>query len=705
MNRVVRFTLAAGAALLVCGCTSDSLNPPPGQTIQASFSDGAHSGNPDFFFLPPIFGNPVNNPNFDANAFNANVRPTVEICELAILPVPPATLRACVPGAPLKSFAAGDVNLDVTGQQYQVDWDTKSTILALTKEYRIRVLLGTRELGYADVDPVATGAGLKNVQTGEFIGLVEGRTLPIKFRIENGAACNGGDCDSKTIDLTQGGSVVLATTGDRVDIPAQTPGAPTVTVTVQLCGNPNGLQIDLPKFGNCLTVTADPPLGGRQLSPPATISMCSLHDAIPSLVHAQQDLVTLHRQDITTEATLVSALPHSRDFCPSGIGAAPLPPARNWVVAGWRAVRQGVASLFGVRPLHAATAVLDVGGGGETPTFSDFQFALPARMEILTGAVQSVLSNGAVPIAPAVYVSDAQNHPVGGARVHFRSSSPGGSITPTDGIAYSDAVTGLATLTSWQVGDPGNYSVEASGFGIADPRNNGPAEGFDPFAPAVFPGNPAQDQAQLEVALSTGTLTFSATALATLLVRPVTNGFASAADLTLPLTQPNGISMQSGTGVQLELSPTPAVTWSSSDPLGTIGSVNNTGLVAVVQGNDDPAVGHELDVTATGTLAVGTIQINSYAFAHFPRFTTLVWRPVVGAVSYDVEYESGTGCTTGTAVCATWSPHSGSPATTSALGYVFSFVGAQPGRWRVVAHAVTGGVISTSEWVYFGYLH
>ena len=704
MNCVVRRWLVAGAAILLCACQADTLNQPTGQNITASFSDGAHGGNPDFFFLPPLFQNPVNNPNFEPNAFNANVRPTVEICELTIPPAPPATTRDCVAGAPIKVFSASDVTLDALGQQYQVNWDTQSPALVLTKDYRIRVLLGTHELGFADVDPVLTGSALKNVNTGEVIGLVDGRTLPIKFRIERGAACDGQNCDSKTIDLSRGGSVVLATTGDRVDIPAQTSGQ-VVTVTVRPCTDPNGLAIDLPKFGNCLTVTADPHLTAP-LSPPATVSICSLHDNIPALTHAQQDLVSLHRQDITPEASLVSALPHSTDFCPKSIGAAPLPPARNWIEAGWRVVRHGVASLFGARPLHAATAMIDVGGGGETPTFSDFQFALPAKMAILTGAVQRVLPNGAVPIPPAVLVTDAADRPVGGARVHFLiTSTNGGSITPTDGIALSDPVTGLATLTSWQVGNPGDYSVEASGFGIADPQNNGPAVGFDPFAPAVFPGQAALDMAQPEVPLGTGHLTFSATALTTLFVRPVTTGFAAAAGLVLPLTQANGLSMQSGTGVLLEVLPTTAVAWSSSDPLGTVGSVNTTGLVAVVQGNDDPAVARELVVTATGTGPTGAMKINSYGFDHIPRLTTLVWRPVIGAVSYDVEYQFGTGCTSGTAVCATWASHSGSPATTSSLGYVFEFVGAQPGRWRVAGHDVLGGIISPSEWVYFNYLH
>ena len=698
MNRVMRFSLTVTAALVGFACQDRRTPTSPPDAPALEIRDGFSDGNPHFFFVFPIRAVDVQPPK--TAPFNPDLAPVVDICEwdgsACVQQISHLTMS---PGGLLDHvFVLPQVEL------YLVLWRTDQLHLRADKIYRITVLVGTRVLGFADVDVVRTLWEAAQVDRNQFVPLLKNQILPIPFRIEKGALCDGQDCDSKSIDLTKGGSVVLATTGDRVDIPAQTSGQ-VVAVTVRPCTDPNGLGIDLPKFGNCLAVTADPPLAAP-LSPPATVSICSLHDNIPALVHAQQDLVALHRQDITPGATLVSALPHSTDFCPKPIGAAPLPPARNWIEAGWRAVRHGVASLFGVRPLHAATAMLDVGGGGETPTFSDFQFALPAKMAILTGAVQSVLPNNAVPIPPAVLVTDAADRPVGGARVHYRiTSTNGGSITPTDGIAFSDPVTGLATLTSWQVGNPGDYSVEASGFGIADPQNNGPAVGFDPFAPAVFPGNAALDMAQPEVPLGTGHLTFSATALAPLLVRPVTTGFASAAGLVLPLTQPNGLSMQSGTAVQLEVSPATAVTWSSSDPLGTVGSVNTTGLVTMVQGNDDPAVAHELVVTAAGTAAEGAMKVNSYAFDHFPRFTTLVWRPATGAVSYDVEYEFGNGCTSGTAVCTTWTPHSGSPATTSSPGYVFEFVGAQPGRWRVVAHDVLGGIICTSEWVYLNYLH
>lgn len=496
MTGAVRRTLAAGALLVVCACTSDTLNAPLGRPF-ASFSDGAHSGNPDFFFLPPLFKSPVNDPNFSPNAFNASVRPTVEICELANVIVPPATIRACA--TTVKTFGASEVTLSTTDQLYQVNWNTSLTNLVLTKEYRIRVLLGSVELGFVDVDPVVSGSQLKNVETGEFVGLVDGRTLPIKFRIENGAACFGGLCNSKTINLAQGGFVVFAATGDRVDIPAQQSNQ-IVNVTVQACPN---LNVDFPVFGNCLNVLADPPLAAR-LAPAATVSMCSLPSfALPPL-HAQEELLTLHRRD----GNVVVALPHSTDFCGGTIGLADAP--RSLALRGLRALRDVGEWLFRPTTLHASNLVFDVGAGGQTDGFSDFQFALPAAMSFASLANQTVVPNSAVPSTPSVLVTDALGQPVANARVHFTITSPGGTIAPSNGIVLSNS-NGFATLTQWSVGDAGRYSVQASGFGLAGPDFNGPAEGVDPFTPAIF-HDPAQDEAQAPVTLGTGHLSFVANA-------------------------------------------------------------------------------------------------------------------------------------------------------------------------------------------------
>ena len=202
-----------------------------------------------------------------------------------------------------------------------------------------------------------------------------------------------------------------------------------------------------------------------------------------------------------------------------------------------------------------------------------------------------------------------------------------------------------------------------------------------------------------------GAVPFTATGVVTtLLVRPASAGLTvqtGNTNLTLPLTELSGLSMQHNTAIQLEVSPAVAVTWSSSDPTGADASVNTTGLVVAVQGNEDPAVSHEVAITAAHSGVTASIKVNSYSFDHFRRFTTLVWRPVAGAASYDVVVEFGNGCTGGTAVCTTWSPLF--TQNTNGAGFVFEFVGAQPGRWHVVARDATGAIISTSELVYFAY--
>jgi hypothetical protein len=71
--------------------------------------------------------------------------------------------------------------------------------------------------------------------------------------------------------------------------------------------------------------------------------------------------------------------------------------------------------------------------------------------------------------------------------------------------------TGHATLTSWVVGALGQHTLQAYGFGIADPGNHGPGRSFIPFAPAVL-HNPGDDENQSPVFLGTGHLTFAGTA-------------------------------------------------------------------------------------------------------------------------------------------------------------------------------------------------
>jgi hypothetical protein len=202
---MLRTKFAAPAALLlaVAACSGDLTSPvdpaSPGPT--QTISDAAHAGAvPGFYFLPPM----VPAPSY-AGTFDGGLQPRVEICEFN--------------GPACTTIATYNAAVSAASQLYQVNWHTNQFNLDPAKTYRISVFVGTFQLGFADVDVVATGKELKNVDTQQFIPLQDDRTLPIKFRIETGIA----------------GTVVV--TPDSASIPVA--GTQQFTATVlDLHGNP-----------------------------------------------------------------------------------------------------------------------------------------------------------------------------------------------------------------------------------------------------------------------------------------------------------------------------------------------------------------------------------------------------------------------------------------------------------------------------------
>jgi hypothetical protein len=530
MMRRARLPLAVATLAFLVSCQSDNLTRSNDGPMFA-VSDGAHHGNPDFFFLPPLFNNPNKNPNFEPAAFNGTLRPAVEICELGA----PASdgSRECIPGPVVKRFAPGTVNVSLTDQQYQVDWNTNESALNANKFYRISVVVGTTQLGFADVDPVSNGSQLKNVQTGEYIGLVDGRTLSIKFRIEDGALCgvDGSACAATTINLAQGGGVELVVPGEdfHFDIPSGTQGTSggqvvtEVTFNLETC---EGIDVDLPTFGQCLRVTAlyDAPGAVLTLNNPALISMCSF---VP-VSEGQQELITLHQQD----GDLIRALPHAHPNC-NVIGARTTE-SSNLVARSWRKLRDIATAVLTPTPLYAGTrtAMLHLGGGGETNKFgadctapqaamalttctpasaqltpfpraghtiSDFQFALPAQMDYVDPDDASRSAAPGTSLPTAVKVTDWNGEPVQGAVITFTQTTVG---DPNIFVATSNA-DGVAQV-SWTIGAGANTLV-ASGRGVAA-QNNYPGGTVRPFMPDIF-----STDAQSPVIVGVGEITFLAT--------------------------------------------------------------------------------------------------------------------------------------------------------------------------------------------------
>src|SRR5437016_119541 len=167
------------AVLFALGCEDKPATAPAAGRPQFEISDAGHgTGTPGFYFLPPM----VAAPTF-TGTFVSGLTLEVEICVW--------NGTAC--DALIATFSTNTgtgsetVRVDTENEQYIVNWRTSQFGLDPTKTYRIRVLFGSTELGHADVDVVATGRERKSVDATQFVPVVNGQTLPITFRIEDGA--------------------------------------------------------------------------------------------------------------------------------------------------------------------------------------------------------------------------------------------------------------------------------------------------------------------------------------------------------------------------------------------------------------------------------------------------------------------------------------------------------------------------------------
>jgi hypothetical protein len=156
---------------------------------------------------------------------------------------------------------------------------------------------------------------------------------------------------------------------------------------------------------------------------------------------------------------------------------------------------------------------IDLGGGGLTSELSDFQFALPAKMELMPGADSAIAEDGST-LHPTAMVTDLYNHPVKGAVVHYFTATPqaSGDVVGTSGADGAASVPWTITRESQQ--------LVASGRGIAGPDHNGPRgashdesgalhdDTVDPFQPIHSKFAPDKFDCP-EVAGGTGALVFN----------------------------------------------------------------------------------------------------------------------------------------------------------------------------------------------------
>ncbi len=155
-----------------CGESPSALEAQRAPDPRPAISDAAHGGRDGFYFLPPL----VPEPEYDGT-FDPLRQPVVQICELAG--------DACPVMAEYTLLSGPDsvtVQVEPLAERYTVDWHTDRFSLTDGATYRIRVLLEGRIMGYVDI--IRVGTDLESTATGEVIPLVNGTTLPIRFRLE-----------------------------------------------------------------------------------------------------------------------------------------------------------------------------------------------------------------------------------------------------------------------------------------------------------------------------------------------------------------------------------------------------------------------------------------------------------------------------------------------------------------------------------------
>jgi len=405
---------------------------PHGGRISADISDGAHQancltatgtcvpGNAHFFFLPPMVKAPTT-----TGTFNPSLAPSVTICQLAG--------SVCVANT---SFSPGAAQVDLAGQQYKVNWNTDPATVIVGQTYRIIVSTSGVELGFADVVPVTNGSQLKNIDTGEFIGLVDGRTLPIKFRIEQGATCSG-----RSGCLEQ---IVGPNPDVRLDVPTLPvvlaavsfpPGYLTQAVTLTIAPVSEGCfaaSSPPPPFADfgCYSFTTSPrvdnPLNcaaqpGEGPGTPDDNARCARVEVCPTLGPGDANYhdLRLYKSDPGIPAVQLAEAPATLItdcaawVAPGGVGLGTRR-VIDLALKPWHGVVNAIGRLVMPRPLFGASAMSHNGLGGLTCCFSNIGWALSGVHLIRASVSPTTLEIGGLEGTATVSVSNGTGEPASG---------------------------------------------------------------------------------------------------------------------------------------------------------------------------------------------------------------------------------------------------------------------------------------------------
>jgi hypothetical protein len=495
---------AVVAAALACDQDRAFQGPRP----EFAISEARTGGNPHLYFLFPL----ADDPDVTSGPFNTGLSVSFIVSRLVS-----ETDPACVQGPVVSTIAAIE---DAAHERYAADWNTALDALQGGQKYRLCVRAFGTDLGYRDVQPVPPSWEIPdNPQRQPVYRFVNGTTVPVAVRIEQGALC-----ERDAIDCTEG---VVGPAGDTlvcddglcgVGIPSGALDQPFhFTVELKPCprddeGRVDLLPVDIPQFPGCLEITAQPEGDFTAFLAPVLVAACidapdlspeqlarlQLHHlqddgSVNSLPNEVADFVSATCQGFSDQAsrTITGRMLQFAGRALRAINPWLAPPPAYAADQGFGGKHFTCTTTSGAAAAGASLAT--AAGDSDCGSLSPFVWALPAQMERV-GWTDPVARTGDV-VTPTVRVSDAGGDPVVDALVTFDVTI--GDGPPTAPVSVRTDGAGLASV-SWTLGPGGTNELVASGAGIGTMAADG---GIGPFA--QHHGEP--------ILLGTGQLPFRAT--------------------------------------------------------------------------------------------------------------------------------------------------------------------------------------------------
>jgi hypothetical protein len=411
----------------------------------------------------------------------------VRICRLTTTPTPVCETEA---GAPkyLATYQGSAITVSLAEEHYAVSVNTRES-WATTGTYRVHVFLPRVQpllVGYVDVVLVADQQAFRNVNSDELVPLMDGRTLPLKFRIEDGVAVQGSTDFVEVLVTDAGGTFVTNTGGAGIYIESGwlPDGLDQVMLTIER-RTPDGTNNDchfggvpswVRQYEGCFQIETSPAVGIIQAD--AVVGMCTEAPAVIGQV--------MYKSDPAPGGRRVKALPNapmptslSSALSCSGFSSLAMAEPRgfgDFLRNGAMRLASTLGRAISPRPLYA----IDFGAGGNLKALIDdlssFGWAVPAHVHISAGDEQSGTPGSLLPDTLRVRVTATHAHnsslpdPLAGVPVTFAVATGGGSIAQinavTDANGYARAfwtlgtAIGAQTVTATIANDSTNNTVD-----------------------------------------------------------------------------------------------------------------------------------------------------------------------------------------------------------------------------------------------------